>query len=42
MPRIMYGEVHVYNNYYTSQGNNYCVGVGSYASAIIEQIISKR
>ena len=42
MPRIMYGEVHVYNNYYTSQGNNYCVGVGSYASAIIEQNYFKK
>ena len=36
MPRIMYGQVHVYNNYYTSKNNNYCVGVGSYAPAIIE------
>ena len=42
MPRIMYGEVHVYNNYYTSQNNNYCVGVGSYASAIIENNYFKK
>ena len=42
MPRIMYGEVHVYNNYYSSQNNNYCVGVGSYASAIIENNYFKK
>ena len=42
MPRIMYGEVHVYNNYYTSKNNNYCVGVGSYASAIIENNYFKK
>jgi len=42
MPRIMYGEVHVYNNYYTSKGNNYCVGVGSYASALIESNYFKK
>ena len=42
MPRIMYGEVHVYNNYYTSQNNNYCVGVGSYASALIENNYFKK
>ena len=42
MPRIMYGQVHVYNNYYTSKNNNYCVGVVSYASAIIENNYFKK
>ena len=42
MPRIMYGEFHAYNNYYTPQNNNYCVGVGSYASAIIENNYFKK
>ena len=42
MPRIMYGEFHVYNNYYSSQNNNYCVGVGSYASALIENNYFKK
>jgi pectate lyase len=42
MPRIMYGEVHVYNNYYSSKNNLYCVGVGSYGSAIIEQNYFKK
>lgn len=36
MPRILFGQGHVYNNYYTSSGNNYCIGVGVYASVLIE------
>lgn len=36
MPRVMYGRVHVYNNYYTSTGNSYCVGVDSYGAVLIE------
>lgn len=36
MPRIVYGQAHIFNNYYTSKGNSYCVGVGSYGSALIE------
>lgn len=36
MPRIMYGQVHVFNDYYTCSGNSYCIGVGSYGSALIE------
>lgn len=35
-PRILYGMGHVYNNYYTSTGCTYCVGVGCYGSALIE------
>lgn len=35
-PRLMYGQGHVYNNYYTCTGNSYCVGVGSYGMALIE------
>lgn len=36
MPRVMYGRTHVYNNYYSSKNNKYCVGADSYASVLIE------
>lgn len=36
MPRLLYGDSHVYNNYYTAAGNTYCIGVGCYAAALIE------
>lgn len=36
MPRVMYGRGHVYNNYYTSEGNDYCIGVDCYGAALIE------
>ncbi len=28
MPRVRFGHVHIYNCYYNSPGNGYCVGVG--------------
>lgn len=36
MPRIMYGRGHVYNNYYTAEGNDFCIGVDCYGAALIE------
>jgi len=36
MPRLMYGQAHIFNDYYTTTGNSYCVGVGSYGAALIE------
>lgn len=37
MPRILFGQSHVFNNLYTCTGNNYCVAAGSFASVLIEQ-----
>ena len=35
-PRLLYGQGHIYNNYYTSKGCTYCIGVGCYAAALVE------
>jgi pectate lyase len=29
MPRVRFGQVHCYNNYYAASGSDYCVGVGN-------------
>jgi pectate lyase len=36
MPRVRFGEVHVFNNYYSSAGNNYCVRAGRNAHLLLE------
>lgn len=36
MPRMLFGQGHVFNNYYTSADNTYAVGVGALASVLIE------
>lgn len=36
MPRLLFGKGHIYNNYYNSPGNTYCVGSGSWASLLVE------
>ena len=36
MPRVRFGQVHVYNNYYAASGSNYCVGVGNESQIKVE------
>jgi pectate lyase len=36
MPRIRFGDVHSYNNYFNSPGNNYCIRAAKGASVLIE------
>ena len=36
MPRLLFGKSHIYNSYYTSEDNIYCVGAGSFAGVLIE------
>ncbi|MGC4067017.1 MAG: hypothetical protein QM784_20750 [Polyangiaceae bacterium] len=36
MPRMMYGKLHAFNNYYNAPNNAYCIGVGSFGTALIE------
>ncbi len=35
-PRVRFGEVHIYNNYYNSNNTDYCVGVGTEAKIRME------
>lgn len=36
MPRLLFGKGHIFNNYYNSPGNGYCIGSGSFASLLVE------
>jgi pectate lyase len=36
MPRVRFGQVHCYNNYYAASGANYCVGVGNESQIKVE------
>lgn len=36
MPRVRYGQVHVFNSLYSAAGDNYCIGVGVFANVLTE------
>jgi pectate lyase len=36
MPRVRFGKVHSFNNYFTSSGNNYCLRAGRGGQLLIE------
>jgi pectate lyase len=35
-PRLLFGKGHMFNNFYATEGNNYCIGSGSWASLLVE------
>lgn len=41
MPRVRYGHVHIYNNYYAAEDNNYCIGTGVESHVRVERCVFK-
>jgi pectate lyase len=37
MPRVRFGQIHLYNNYYSSSGNDYCIRPGVESQLLIER-----
>ena len=36
MPRVRFGQVHLFDNLYTASGNDYCIGIGVGANVLAE------
>lgn len=36
MPFVRYGQVHIYNNYYSSTDNEFCIGIGAHSRIRVE------
>ena len=39
MPRVRFGHVHIYNNYYNAVGNGYCIGIGVECNIRVENTV---
>ena len=39
MPRVRFGHVHLYNNYYNAVGNGYCIGIGVECNIRVENSV---
>ena len=39
LPRVRFGTVHLYNNYYSSNTNNYCIGLGKECHVRVENSV---
>jgi pectate lyase len=42
MPRVRFGQIHLFNNYWSSTGNSYCVGLGVTANVLAENNVFRQ